>query len=539
MDAFREVEARASAGGAKPADAERLEALLGEQGHDPALATWAARILSLPRSEVPPERVEAILERSIALHPLELEPYWELHRREVPADALEPRSPALERYLAAQRAAGGEPADEVARAAQARAALRAGRFPAALEASEQGLELAPSYPLLHVLRGEALLKLAREEEAAEALGRAIELDPGFAAAYCVRGRLRHHLGDDSRAVDDLTEAVQLTRQDWRALLLRGEALVSAGHGYWGLRDAARVLQIESLSSEFRLRAELVRARGAFLANDLRRAAELLQAELSRSSDARASAWLARVRARQALEGAAQARRTNAPAEEAASLAGQAARLLRGLLEAKQGELGRELEAVGVLTQVELLGCQALLDGIDSAQGQAHMADAERLLLRLIAKAPHRVEPWLTRARLCFLRGRREEALDTQREAARRFPWDPRPRERAGFLLFLLGRRAEGLAAWREALARNPTLVSVRLLLVEELLREGRREEALDQLRQLVFYAPDLWQGHVRLGRLLATLGEREAARRAYERALALEPPAPVRARVEQALRGLR
>jgi 4-amino-4-deoxy-L-arabinose transferase-like glycosyltransferase len=85
-------------------------------------------------------------------------------------------------------------------------------------------------------------------------------------------------------------------------------------------------------------------------------------------------------------------------------------------------------------------------------------------------------------------------------------------------------------AYREGLAQDPgsrrlenglrDLLEVRLI---ELQRLGRTREALERARALVEAAPDHAPGHARLGALLLELGEREEARRAFRRALELDP----------------
>jgi 4-amino-4-deoxy-L-arabinose transferase-like glycosyltransferase len=90
-------------------------------------------------------------------------------------------------------------------------------------------------------------------------------------------------------------------------------------------------------------------------------------------------------------------------------------------------------------------------------------------------------------------------------------------------------RQQAETAYRAGLERDPgnrrLVIGLRMLLevwTLELERLGRDREALAKARAVTEVAPDHADGHARLGTLHAALGERDAARAAFERALSID-----------------
>jgi tetratricopeptide (TPR) repeat protein/tRNA A-37 threonylcarbamoyl transferase component Bud32 len=485
--------------------ATELELLLETQDYAPALATWAARILSLPGSSVP-KRARRALRQSIARHPTSLAPYWEIHSWVKSPNVRGLTSPILDDYLDACRLAGLEPDDEVSHASRGVSALEAGAPKVALAHFDRALEISPEYSLAHSFRGLALQRAGRNAEALTALDRAIQFDPGSPLAHLHRGEFYRSQGAFRRARNDLHEALEHSQKHPLVHLRRAELLVSAGYTDWGRQDAEQALKKPGLTLGEHLAARLVLARALFQLGDLRRSEVELRSLLDKAPDsALPRLWLAWTYAR-------------------GGRPGEAMETIRAAISGlPPGPRSGEVESLLGLAQAEV------------ALTRKNPARALALLDALLSRRPDERRAWLLRAHVRSAARDRAGALRDLEEARRRFPSDPRPPLRVGILLART-EPLKALAAWRGALDLNPKLWPARMALANLLERRGESQAALVEYQWLTFLHPRFPLARARLGLHLLSLDRRSEARRELKRFLDLVPSThPLRGRVEKAL----
>lgn len=116
------------------------------------------------------------------------------------------------------------------------------------------------------------------------------------------------------------------------------------------------------------------------------------------------------------------------------------------------------------------------------------------------------------------------------------PTDPSALSNLGAALYQAGRPQEALPVFRKATALAPTDVGLRGNLVAALIEQGEIEAATVEAQSTAEAMPDRAEAHLLAGRAWAARGDLRRARRAYERALAINPLLPG---AEEALRSLR
>ncbi|HET8819313.1 MAG TPA: sulfotransferase [Xanthomonadaceae bacterium] len=143
-----------------------------------------------------------------------------------------------------------------------------------------------------------------------------------------------------------------------------------------------------------------------------------------------------------------------------------------------------------------------------------------------ALTPGSAEAWLFQGRALAGLGRNAEALRAFRDAYRIAPADPRILDAVAEAEFMHGWPADALPLWASRLTRDPMDTHARLRTAESLARTGDQDGAVVLYREGVRLLPDsdaLW---LALGQAEEDCGRRDAARAAYEQALALHPDWP-------------
>jgi tetratricopeptide (TPR) repeat protein len=153
-------------------------------------------------------------------------------------------------------------------------------------------------------------------------------------------------------------------------------------------------------------------------------------------------------------------------------------------------------------------------------------EALRIVSAVIATAPDNVRAYCLAARCHSMTGNHQMMLAAATQATVHGPaneWGHRLRSMA---LRNLGRHEEAVAAAMTAVHAAPQIWQPYINLTEALLKfpdPERRKLAYEAASRAVQLAPDSSSTHVTLGRLYASIGEREAALACYERALAISP----------------
>jgi tetratricopeptide (TPR) repeat protein len=156
-------------------------------------------------------------------------------------------------------------------------------------------------------------------------------------------------------------------------------------------------------------------------------------------------------------------------------------------------------------------------------------DALRIVSAVIATAPDTFKAYCLAARCHSMAGDHAMMLAAADRAVFHGPnneWGHRLRSMA---LRGLGRYEEAVAAATTAVRIAPQVWQPYINLTEALLKFSdphRRKLAYDAANRAVAIAPNTPSTHVTLGRVYASIGERDAALGCYERALALNPADP-------------
>lgn len=170
---------------------------------------------------------------------------------------------------------------------------------------------------------------------------------------------------------------------------------------------------------------------------------------------------------------------------------------------------------------------------------------------VVAKRPGNARAWGALGRLALRQGRLEEALAYFRRALAINPGYAMARNNAGVVYQRQGRLTEAVQQHCLALQIEPTHHAARDNLAAALLRQGQTVEAIDQLKQAIALAPQVARYHYDLATALTEQGApsqaaleyaegrrldpgwpREAARRAWRLATAVDPSQIPAARAE-------
>lgn len=131
-------------------------------------------------------------------------------------------------------------------------------------------------------------------------------------------------------------------------------------------------------------------------------------------------------------------------------------------------------------------------------------------------------PHLARGNVLVNNGRREEAAQEYREAARLSPRSVEARQRLGDTLYDLGRSDEALAAYRDAARIDPGSVTARIGAARVLGGRGNLTAARAELTAALERSPTNLFLLISRGNLSARAGDRKAALTDYQRAVHLK-----------------
>ena len=131
-------------------------------------------------------------------------------------------------------------------------------------------------------------------------------------------------------------------------------------------------------------------------------------------------------------------------------------------------------------------------------------------------------PHLARGNVMVNNGKREEAAQEYREAARLAPKSVEARQRLGDTLYDLGRKDEALAAYREAIQIDPASVTARIGAARVLGDKGDLPGARAELTAALEKSPTNLFLLISRGNLAARAGDKKAALADYEKAVHLK-----------------
>ena len=121
--------------------------------------------------------------------------------------------------------------------------VNASRYVDAIHACNKALDLEPSYPPAHHIRGRAFAGAGRMDEAIRDYDQAIALKPDFAAAYDNRGIADAEIGRPSEAIADCSKAIALNPDSAEAYNNRGLVYAMMGRLTEAVRDYDKALKL--------------------------------------------------------------------------------------------------------------------------------------------------------------------------------------------------------------------------------------------------------------------------------------------------------
>lgn len=214
--------------------------------------------------------------------------------------------------------------------------------------------------------------------------------------------------------------------------------------------------------------------------------------------------------------------------EAASAFGQCLNLRPGYVPAVCGKAaalqmqGKAAEALAVylpLVEAAPEREEILLNALQAAVEAAEWTQVRRLALRAAAVSPGSLPAKEALAHADLAQERFEEALAAFRELSAAAPAFLEPWYHIGVCLFRLGRCAEAAEAFQSALQIDGRHLETRLALSEALRLAGQPQEALQVLSALAESHGAPATAWMRMGLLLAELGQPDGALTALEEAL--------------------
>jgi putative PEP-CTERM system TPR-repeat lipoprotein len=381
----------------------------------------------------------------------------------------------------AERVIAADPRHVGALFLRARALAGQADLEGAVRQLEEAVKLDPGDPWTVSTLGGLQLRQGRREEAEAAFQKALELSPDSADVRVSLALNYLQVGEVARAVSLLGEAVALEPGHRLANRALAAAHLSAGR----LAEAEPILQ--ELIRQGEERARLTLADVYTASGRLDRAATLLE-------EARASKGIAtEVLCRLAL-----IRETQQTPEEATRLVAEA-------------QKGNPKHPLPLITRARLEIGRRNVDAAVTSARTATQTD------------PSSVEAffWLGRAEAAA--GRPDEALKAFREAVRLDPRaGPVHLDLAGLLL-ARGEPQAALTHAQAALQAQPLSIDAQIALVKAYAALGQQTQAEQALQPLLSRAASNAAVHVQHGTLRAFRGDRGTARRAFVRALELDP----------------
>ena len=393
--------------------------------------------------------------------------------------------------------------------------LAARRVSDALARADAVLARDPKNIDAHILRGNALGGLDRLEDALAEIEEALGLDPARGATYTHLGLVESARGQTDAAEAAFNRAVELDPANVGSHLALANFYWAAGR----LADAERALAAASAldpDDQGTNRAlavfSLATGRIGQAERYLKRLADLSKAPSSMF--ALAEYYIATRRSNDAVT-------LLEPLANAARVAGAKQRLARayaaaGNTAAAHSLIEEILAAAPKDADMLLLKAQLLLDG-------KRAEEALSLLKRAVDADPRAIGAHYTLGKLHAARGDIQGADAAFREVLRQNPTASGVRVELSLLQLRTGTARDSLTEAEQAVAQQPRDVAARLALVRSMLASRQFDRADRELQALHAALPNAAAVHVQLGVLAASRNEAPAARRAFNRALELDP----------------
>ncbi|TXH79305.1 XrtA/PEP-CTERM system TPR-repeat protein PrsT [Thauera aminoaromatica] len=366
-----------------------------------------------------------------------------------------------------------------------------GDMPAAFRAVQQAR--AADIRSLSPLRAEIDLSLRQRDgaRARQALAAALAMAPGDAQLLHLQGAMLQGSGDASAALAAFARALAADPQLVDAMIARASLLIDLQRFDEAMADLQRAAALTRREPRVAyLKSLVLAARG-----DAAGSRAQLE-EVTRLVDALPEAFIAR----------------QPPLLMLGSLASQAT---------GRSERARVLLELYVLRLPgEPAGRKLLANLYLAAGNSARVADLLEPLLRAGDPDP---QVFTTLAAMRMQQGRFREAAEALEAAARAGGATPGLTAQIGFARIGNQQSEQGLALLRQAFEQNPGQLPVGTALATLLLRRGDAAGALRLAEALVRQRPDEPAAHNLLGVVRAANRQPEAARSAYNRALALAP----------------
>jgi tetratricopeptide (TPR) repeat protein len=393
--------------------------------------------------------------------------------------------------------------------------LMAGRSEEAKACAERVLKRDPRHVLAHVLLGQAVAGLKDLDGAIAQVQEAIELDPGRSRSYSSLGVLQLAKGDRDAAERAFKQAVEIDPKSVGPRL-------ALGYFYWGagrLADAEQILK-QAVATDPK-HASANRYLAAFyLASDRTAEAE-------------------------------------APLRVLAEVTGNwtdQARLAEFLVSTgRQDEGMKQLEKLAKNEQAFAVA-KTRMASLLYLQGKR--PDAHKVIDEVIYARPNDASALATKARFLLAEHRLDEALGRAQKAVTADAKSAMAQYTLAQVYEVRGDTDSAIKALNEVLALNPRAVGIRLELSELELARGASQPAVNLAEDVVKKQPNNWiarlvyaqalmaakdlpgaeaqinaalkqnpnaaRAHAALGTLRAMQGDRTAARREFERAVAID-----------------
>ncbi len=369
---------------------------------------------------------------------------------------------------------------------KARAQVRSGDGPAALETADKAVGLDARNALAQIARGEALFALGRNADAEGALREAAQLAPDSALAHSRLARVLLALARPPEAVAAARKATELDDGFGEGFAILGGALIAENLNNWG--EAIGQAQ-----------------QGAFLDPNN----PIVQTIVGRIFEANGQVDLAVAAYRQAL--------ATDDGFTAARLALIKAELSRGNRDAAIAEANKATPGTPTSPEIQLLLAEV---AVRDKKFEAALGYLERA----IEGMPGNADAWALLGHAYQNTGRRDDAAQAYGKAVELAPQDLKFRTTYGLLLGMAGDLDEGLAQLQKVV-ETPGYSEADAWVNLGWIRRNRNEprESITAYSQALEIDPDQAQAYLGLGWAHHQMQAHDDAISAYQQAVALDP----------------
>lgn len=201
-------------------------------------------------------------------------------------------------------------------------------------------------------------------------------------------------------------------------------------------------------------------------------------------------------------------------------------LALGIASFRRGQLAEaERRLQGVVARAPQTAEALLILGLIAARA-GRMPEAERLLRRCLGADPRHADAHNNLGNVLLASGRLQEARDQYAHAALLAPRNPLPQYNLGNVLRALGQLSQAEAAYRQALALDPGNIDARINLGNLLAELGDEEEAEALALAVLRQHPDRHEVRLNLGNIYGRRGRVDQARAQYQQLLDARPGHP-------------